>query len=69
MTEWIPASERVPKDKEIVIIARDYHIVPVCCGYVREGRWYVANNVSEDAWTRENNVTHWMPMPEPPMLT
>ena len=30
------------------------------------GKWYAANNTMYDAWTWMPNVTHWMPLPEPP---
>ena len=67
---WIPVSERLPKPYMDVITLRldllneKYHAV---------GLEYImlhgTENIpmwSKDHLTWKNNVTHWMPLPEPP---
>ena len=55
--QWIPVAERLPKKNTAVIAATDNGIVFQCL-YAYDG-W--------DLWEgNEVNITHWMPMPEPP---
>ncbi|WP_376783158.1 DUF551 domain-containing protein [Atlantibacter hermannii] len=57
--EWIKCSERVPEDKDHV----------VCINVSRGGTPFVAFRC-ENLWVSGSNyqpeVTHWMPLPEPP---
>lgn len=59
---WIPISERLPKDGELVLtmsanwrwkiqIAKRHSDVP---------QWF-----SDDGWETENKITHWMELPKP----
>ena len=58
---WIPVSERLPKYNTFVIVFAE--------GIVGEAvlddadYWYWAGT---DEYASEINVTHWMPLPEPP---
>ena len=55
--KWIPVTERLPEKNTAVIAATDNGIVFQCL-YAYDG-W--------DLWEgNEVNVTHWMPLPEPP---
>ena len=58
--EWIPCSERLPKDGELVLIA---HVSGAVYIADRDGKYW-----EEDSgeWYDGENVTHWMPLPEPP---
>ena len=56
--EWIPVTERLPKDDEVVIICTDKNFV--YAGELIGDTWFLDN----DSWTA--TVTHWMPMPELP---
>lgn len=56
--EWIPVTERLPEKNTAVIAATDIGIVFQCL-YAYDG-W--------DLWEgNEVNITHWMPLPAPPM--
>lgn len=58
--EWIPVSERLPEDGDVVIIW--------VTSYMELG-WYdadVAAWKSEYVNDYEGDVTHWMPLPQPP---
>ena len=55
--KWIPVTERLPENDTAVIVATDNGIVFQCL-YAYDG-W--------DLWDGHSvNVTHWMPLPEPP---
>ena len=59
--KWIPVSERLPKYNTFVIVFAE--------GIVGEAvlddadYWYWAGS---DEYASQINVTHWMPLPEPP---
>ena len=60
--KWIPVTERLPDDGGCVLIALRW-------GYVDTG-WY---DKQFERWTSEfvnryedGEITHWMPLPEPP---
>ena len=65
---WHRVEDGLPKSGEfgeIVLACND--VGTVKAAYLsRNGKWYAANNMDWDAWTWMPNVTHWMPMPEPP---
>ena len=59
--QWIPVSERLPKEGEQVLVTDDaggLATIDVDCGYFDEeyGRF---------EWFHSQNVTAWMPLPEP----
>ena len=62
MSEWIPVTDRLPEDGSDILAyaenGEDARIVPA--NYDR-GTWFDCcfNRVTE-------NITHWMPLPEPP---
>lgn len=67
---WIPCSERMPEDKKLVVFLRvlgpsrepDYEI-GVRKTYSGVGLWY---DRSTEEIGSDDDVTHWMPLPEPP---
>lgn len=59
--EWISVTERLPESgKEGVLIALRWEEVGI--GWCEDGRWS-SEFVNE---YEEGEVTHWMPLPEPP---
>lgn len=62
MSEWISVKDRLPKAFLPVIVCREKG----------KGEYVVEQGYKDvmDWWkvfgTRTKNVTHWMPMPEPP---
>ena len=54
--QWIPVTERLPETSELVL-AIDNDGLMSTAYYV--GRWH--------GMLDENSITHWMPLPEPPM--
>ena len=59
--EWISVTERLPGNgKESVLIALRWGEVDI--GWCEDGRW-CSEFVNE---YEDGEVTHWMPMPQPP---
>ena len=56
--EWISVKDSLPKDDEIVTICTEKGFV--YAGELIGDTWFLDN----DSWTE--NVTHWMPLPQPP---
>ena len=62
---WIPVTERLPEAKRKVLVATFQG--GVYYGFVESrGKFYTANNTLADSWCWEPDVTHWMPLPQPP---
>ena len=61
MADWIKTSERLPKIFQPVIVCRNKNGAPVVEAGSMDvnGWWHIYG-------TRTKNVTHWMPLPEPP---
>lgn len=59
---WIPVTERMPQPFQAVIVCREKgkgeYVVEQ--GFKDVGDWWKVYG------TRTKNVTHWMPLPEPP---
>lgn len=56
---WIPVGEALPKEGERVLCCtrNKKGAANIVLGYYMDGLWRVGMN---------SNVTHWMPLPEPP---
>lgn len=64
---WISCSERMPEDGQHVIILCDGAFV--LYAQYRDGEFFdVVRNGEEFFETQSRNVTHWIPLPEPPRL-
>ncbi len=62
---WISCSERMPDDGQHVIILCDGAFV--LYAQYRDGEFFdVVRDGDEFFETQSRNVTHWMPLPEPP---
>lgn len=63
-TRWIPVSERLPEDRELVLFSTK-------TDRVFEGRYFDDNtdrqwySFRDDTFAWDNVVTAWMPLPEP----
>lgn len=69
-TRWISVSERLPERGQFVLsYSPGYsHVIAEC----DRGEWRSAHSDSEtgEPWLRDaGTVTHWMPLPEPPVAT
>lgn len=66
MSQWIKCSERMPEEGENVIVYDNLKQVHECF-YLRYGdhvSWEIYSY--NPSYYDEVNVTHWMPLPEPP---
>lgn len=59
--EWIKCSDRMPRDHEVVLVL-DYS------QSVNKGYWFDSEKMwwGSEWMCEEGDVTHWMPLPEPP---
>lgn len=68
--KWIPVTERLPDDEELVLILckNGARFVGYCgkqyCDYER--RWRIKTALNSTKLLNLGRVTHWMPLPEPP---
>jgi hypothetical protein len=74
MEKWIPVSERLPENDDIVLITMDDSItvrgvffeqLSNELGFFRDGAWHWAYESGECYWPETTHVTAWMPLPEP----
>lgn len=67
MSEWIKCSEQMPESSEdVTVFSRSKGVINgYYFGWTGESRnWYAA--CGEYEGQIEDDVTHWMPLPEPP---
>ena len=61
--EWIPCSERLPKEKARVLT---YDTMgDVVFGQYDKGKWYWEAEACADYWAKNDGVIAWMPLPTP----
>ena len=67
---WIPVSERLPDTAERVLVCKTWlgTVYKPVYGYYQDypnqkGCWYV---LTEFGYYPQREVTHWMPLPQPP---
>ena len=67
---WIPVSERLPEEEELVLIICKNGKRSVGCyrrfNYNNEIMWGFKTELNPSIWLNKGRVTHWMPLPEPP---
>ena len=65
MNEWVSVEDRLPErnlDNALILISfKGKYLYYVA--YFEDGKWYVPNMYGRDCL---KDVTHWMPLPEPP---
>ena len=59
MQEWISVEDRVPEENQGIVIVYDG---AVWYGYYGN----LTKKWSDDNFSSDMNVTHWMPFPDPP---
>lgn len=65
MSEWISVEEILPNDLDSVDVLINAQRRLTDCTYT-DDRFYT-HQCKDEYWTEiKNNVTHWMPLPEPP---
>lgn len=66
--EWISVKDRLPNEGDIVVAWLFKKKEPACVRFERDKHgpiWYELVTVDRDN-DREDLITHWMPLPEPP---
>lgn len=73
--KWIPVTEQLPEEEETVLVARKFLGIKECpaCTYVETAErigdgWVSYSDEYKIARSKHTDPTHWMPMPEPPMM-
>lgn len=65
MSEWIKCSERMPEETDDIIVACSDGTVISGISYSRRKGFYMAA-LEYDSDEPIKDVSHWMPLPEPP---
>ena len=60
--QWIPCSEKLPKEGQMVLITDNGEID---FGMREDGEWLWLCESGTDYWAEIGNVDAWMPLPEP----
>ena len=60
MSEWISVEDKLPQEKVRVLLF-DNGGFGIMSGRLGSAGWYLEGDLDKYA-----NVTHWMPLPEPP---
>lgn len=60
---WIPVSEKFPKENEVVIASAKYGVYPET-RYTKKYGWEWAYEAGSDYWKELEDVTAWMPLPQ-----
>lgn len=63
MSEWISVEGELPKEGDKVLLYSGIYGSP-CFWFASRVRDRIFRN--ECGWERDGEVTHWMPLPEPP---
>lgn len=61
--KWIPVSERLPEHGEIILCRLTFNELRIL-QWDNVSKWWLGYGAGND-W-RQKDVTHWMPLPEPP---
>ena len=61
MNEWISVNDRLPSDSLVLV----YAPLIVAIGYYHAPKWFLWFGGGEHD-KEVDNVTHWMPKPQPP---
>jgi len=70
LNEWISVEDRLPENKQVI------HCFGICSIHDKEGkvyraRFYKGDECNKQSWihgpVEVKNVTHWMPLPKPPI--
>jgi hypothetical protein len=69
--KWISVKERKPKNKENILISCEYGVTMAEYTTFENGNelwWAVTHIGCYDDGAEANKVTHWMPLPEKPII-
>lgn len=66
-TEWISVEERLPEERILAVLIFN-GTAPIWNQHVFAGCWFGQSKIfkPEDNHTFIGEITHWMPLPEPP---
>lgn len=70
---WISVEDRLPNCNGCYLVFRPHyhtdHGSVTICYFGGAGAWYDDDNANFERILSQTNVTHWMPLPEPPKET
>lgn len=69
---WIPISKQLPKCNGVYLVWRPHFFggkigMPSICYFDGSDTWHDSYGVDFERTLHQEDVTHWMPLPEPPM--
>lgn len=65
MAEWVSVKDRMPRYNQHVLTFSPNMAMPIIVGEYY-GYWGEDDDEWYEGWSYNREVTHWMPLPEPP---
>lgn len=68
-SKWISVKDQLPKDIEVVLVWSNTSLQPTVAYYF-QGDWLYHSINNGQFWLSKEphiQITHWMPLPEPPI--
>lgn len=62
--QWISVKNRLPKDKRNVLTINGHGEIKIMCLWSKRGELWTW--IYQERFVHYNDITHWMPLPEPP---
>lgn len=63
--EWISVNERLPEDCKKILVINGHGYIGISALWRKDGsRWTWIDSAGH--FNHVNDITHWMPLPEPP---
>lgn len=64
ISPWISVKDRLPEDQRSVLTLNGHGKIKIMCLWSKRGELWTW--IYQERFVHYNDITHWMPLPEPP---